>query len=197
MVILPQVATKLKEHTPEEIEKQLVEGCLRGHNRSQELFYRHFYGYAMSIALRYSNHAEEAKEITNDSFIKIFNHLSKHDGGKSLRAWMRRIVINTALDRYRRNKKIMGDTDLQEVRMETPDHNIIDQLSADDIMKMVQNLPVAYRAVFNLYEIEGFSHDEVSKMLDIPVGTSKSHLARAKMKLRQMIQDNHSIKHER
>lgn len=171
----------------EEADIQLIRDCLVGKRGAQELFYKRFYGYVMSIALRYSKHSEEAKEITNDSFVKAFQHLNRHDQQRSLRAWLRRIVINTALDRLRKNKHELYQTDIQQVALEAPNESIISKLSAQDIMQMIQALSAPQRAVFNLFEIEGFSHEEIGKMLDIPVGTSKSHLARAKMKLRQII----------
>ncbi len=170
-------------------EIQLIRNCLAGKRGAHELFYKRFYGYVMSIALRYSNHSEEAKEITNDSFVKVFQHLNCYDQQRSLKAWMRRIVVNTALDRLRKNKRELRQTDIQQTNIEAPDEGVLQQLSAEDIMRMVQSLSAAQRAVFNLFEIEGFSHEEIGAMLEIPIGTSKSHLARAKMKLRQMISD--------
>ncbi|WP_448519918.1 RNA polymerase sigma factor [Rhodoflexus sp.] len=173
--------------SPEAIEIQLIRDCLAGKRGAQELFYKRFYGYVMSIALRYSKHTEEAKEITNDSFVKAFQHLNRHDQQRSLKSWLRRIVVNTALDRLRKNKRELHQTDIQQLPLETLDEGVIARLSAEDIMQMIQDLSAPQRAVFNLFEIEGFSHEEIGAMLDIPVGTSKSHLARAKVKLRQMI----------
>jgi RNA polymerase sigma-70 factor (ECF subfamily) len=174
---------------PDNAEIQLIRDCLADKRGAHELFYKRFYGYVMSIALRYSNHSEEAKEITNDSFVKAFQHLNRHDQQRSLKAWIRRIVVNTALDRLRKNKRELRQTDIQQTNIEAPDEGVLQQLSAEDIMRMVQSLSGPQRAVFNLFEIEGFSHEEIGEMLEIPVGTSKSHLARAKMKLRQMISE--------
>lgn len=168
-------------------EKKLVDGCLKGDPKSQELLYRHFYGYAMSVALRYAPSRDEALEVLNDSFLKVFKNLKKHDRSKSLKAWIRRIVINTALDKIRSNQKYAQDTDLENAQYETFDESVLDKISADEILEMVQALPDSYRTIFNLYEIEGFNHVEISKLLGIPVGTSKSHLSRAKSRLRQML----------
>ncbi len=168
-------------------EKNVVDGCLKGDPKAQEQLYRHFYGYAMSVALRYSPHRDEALEVLNDSFLKVFKNLKKHDRTKSLKAWIRRIVINTALDKIRRNQKYAHDTDLENAQYEVFDESVLDKISADEILEMVQALPDSYRTVFNLYEIEGFTHVEISKHIGIPVGTSKSHLSRAKSRLRQML----------
>lgn len=175
--------------SPDNTEMQLIRDCLAEKRGAHELFYKRYYGYVMSIALRYSRHAEEAKEITNDSFVKVFQHLNRYDQQRSVKAWMRRIVINTALDRLRKNKRELRQIDILQIVAETPDEGVLERLSAEEIMQMVQRLSNAQRAVFNLFEIEGFSHEEIGKMLDIPVGTSKSHLARAKMRLRQMISE--------
>ncbi len=168
-------------------EKHLVDGCLKSDPKAQELLYRHFYGYAMSVALRYSPSRDEALEVLNDSFLKVFKNLKKHDRSKSLKAWIRRIVINTALDKIRRNQKYAHDTDLENAQYEQFDESVLDKISADEIMEMVQALPDSYRTIFSLYEVEGFTHVEISKLLGIPVGTSKSHLSRAKTKLREML----------
>lgn len=186
----PVQTAEIKDtNQPDNAEIQLIRDCLADKRGAHELFYKRFYGYMMSIALRYSNHSEEAKEITNDSFVKVFQHLNRHDQQRSLKAWIRRIVVNTALDRLRKNKRELRKTDIQQTNIEAPEEGVLQQLSAEDIMRMVQSLSAAQRAVFNLFEIEGFSHEEIGAMLEIPVGTSKSHLARAKMKLRQMISD--------
>jgi RNA polymerase sigma-70 factor (ECF subfamily) len=185
-----QTAETIKDaHQPDNAEIQLIRDCLASKRGAHELFYKRFYGYVMSIALRYANHAEEAKEITNDSFVKVFQHLNRHDQQRSLKAWIRRIVVNTALDRLRKNNRELRQTDIEQTIIEAPDGGVLEKLSAEDIMQMVQSLSSAQRAVFNLFEIEGFSHEEIGAMLEIPVGTSKSHLARAKMKLRQMISE--------
>jgi RNA polymerase sigma factor (sigma-70 family) len=187
----PQSRLRILENVEESL---LLEGCLKGNLKSQELFYKHFYGYAMSIALRYSNNREEAAEILNDSFLKVFTNLQKHKSDRSLKAWIRRIVINTALDKYRQNRRRGFEMDIADIQEETLDENVIDKLSAEDIMRMVQQLPPDHRTVFNLYEIEGFNHEEISQMLGMPVGTSKSNLSRAKSKLRQLITSLQTLK---
>jgi RNA polymerase sigma factor (sigma-70 family) len=170
-----------------EQEQEWVRGCLQGKLKAQEMLYRHFYGYGMSICLRYSGSRDEAAEILNDSFLKVFAKMKQYDPEKSFKAWLRRIVVNTAIDHYRRNQKYAQTDGLEEARTEECDADAIDQLTASEIMQMVQALPEAHRLAFNLYEIEGFNHEEIGEMLGIPVGTSKSNLSRAKKKLREMI----------
>jgi RNA polymerase sigma factor (sigma-70 family) len=172
--------------TPEQ-EHEWVEGCLKGKLKAQEMLYKHFYGYAMSICLRYTGHRDEAAEVLNDSFMKVFAKIKQYDRQKSFKAWLRRVVVNTAIDHYRRNQKHTKTEGLEEARTEECDADAIDQLTASEIMQMVQALPETYRVAFNLYEIEGYSHDEIGDLLGIPVGTSKSNLSRAKKKLREMI----------
>ncbi|TAE01695.1 MAG: RNA polymerase sigma factor [Bacteroidetes bacterium] len=160
---------------------------MRGDLKSQELFYKQFYGYGMAICLRYLPNKEEAKEVLNDSFLKIFAQIQQLQEQDQFKSWIRRIIVNTALDRLRKNKKFQMNTDIEDAQLEIVDSNVLNKLSAEEIMGMLQKLPDNYRTVFNLYEIEGFNHEEIAKMLGIPVGTSKSNLSRAKAKLKAMI----------
>ena len=168
-------------------EESLIKACIKENSKAQEELYRHFYGYAMGISLRYTKKREEAVEILNDSFFKAFIKIKQYESGRSFKSWLARIVVNTAIDHYRRNKKHQNHVDISTLKDYEYDSNLIDSLAAEDILKLVQQLPDAYRMTFNLYEIEGYSHEEISKKLDIPLGTSRSHLSRAKVKLREMI----------
>jgi len=170
-----------------ELEQEWVQGCLKGKLKAQEMLYKHYYGYAMSVCLRYAGSRDEAAEILNDSFLKVFGKIDQYDPKRSFKAWLRRIVVNTAIDHYRRNQKLTLTDGLEDARTEECEADAIDQLTAAEIMQMVQALPEAHRLAFNLYEIEGFNHEEIGEMLGIPVGTSKSNLSRAKKKLREMI----------
>lgn len=182
-----------------DFEIRLINGCKKGRSKSQEELYKHFYGYAMSICLRYASNKEEAKEILNDSFLKVFSKLEQFDNKRSFRGWLRRIVINTAIDYYRRNEKHRGNYSIDDSFFEISetDENVIDKLSAEDIMKLVQSLPESYRMTFNLYEVEGYSHDEIGEKLNVPVGTSRSNLSRAKKQLRQMVKNFLGIAYEK
>lgn len=150
-----------------------------------------FYAYGMSITLRYADHREEAAEILNDSFMKVFSNISKYDINRPFKPWFRRIVVNTSINHYHSNEK-----QRQEVDLESAAHNlsreqeILSGMSYDEIIEMVQQLTPAYRTVFNLYVIEGFKHKEIADMLGIAVGTSKSNLAKAKKNLQSIVEKN-------
>lgn len=178
------------------MEKHLIQEAKNGDRKSIELLYKQFYGYAMSVALRYSNSREEACEIINDSFMKAFEKLGNYDPQNSFKGWLRRILINTSIDYYRKNSKHTAVMDIEKADAETLEADIIDRLSADDILGILRELPEILRIIFNMYEIEGYSHNEISEQLGIPSSTSRTYLARAKKKLREKIQELNQIKNE-
>jgi RNA polymerase sigma-70 factor (ECF subfamily) len=178
------------------LEKNIIQKAKNGDYKSIEMLYKHFYGYAMSIALRYSNSREEACEIVNDSFMKAFDKLSQYSFENSFKGWFRRILINTSIDYYRKNVKYFAVMDIEKAERETSDPEIIDQLSVNDILGLMRNLPDVLRLVFNMYEIEGYSHNEIGEVLGIPPSTSRTYLARAKKQLREKVQDLNQIKNE-
>ena len=180
--------------TNSDIENALIEGCKKGKPKAQEGLYKHFYGYAMGICLRYANSKDEASEILNDSFLKVFEKIDQYDQSKLFKAWLRRILINTSIDYYRRNNKHYNHLELEKARREEHDYDVVNQLNAEDILKVMQQLPDNYRLTFNLYEVEGYTHEEISELMQIPVGTSKSNLSRAKQKLRALVQDLFGVK---
>jgi len=161
--------------------------CSRGDLKAQEHLFKQYYGYVMSIALRFSSCRDNALEITNDSFLKIFRNIGSHQIDKEFKAWVRRIVVNTALDYYRREKKHLVEISIDEASDESEDESVLDKLDAEGIIRLLNSLPVIYRYTFTLFEIEGFSHDEIAQQLSISTSTSRSNLTRAKKMLRQMI----------
>jgi RNA polymerase sigma factor (sigma-70 family) len=167
----------------------LLAGCLRQNRRSQELLYRQFYGYAMSICLRYTQTREEAVEVLNDGFLKVFTKLYRYDLGQPFKPWLRRILINTATDYYRQALPHYYQNDLAAAEhIGTGEADALSGLSHEYLLTVVQRLSPAYRLVFNLYAIDGYSHDEIASQLGISVGASKSNLARARENLRLMLQ---------
>ena len=167
----------------------LVDGCLRQHRRSQEALYRQFYSYAMSICLRYTQTREEAVEVLNDSFLKVFTKISQYDTGQPFKPWLRRILINTATDYYRQALPHYYQKDLQAAEQEkSREVDVLSTIDYEYLLTVVQKLSPAYRVVFNLYAIDGFNHEEIATQLGISVGTSKSNLARARENLRQLLQ---------
>ena len=141
----------------------------------------------MSICLRYARTREEAIEVVNDGFIKIFNKLDHYSKGLSFHGWMRKIMINSAIDYYRKNEKHYNSLDISHGQYEIASENILDKLSAEDIIAAIQLLPPSYRMVFNLYVIEGYKHEEIANQLNISVGTTKSNLSIARNKLQKML----------
>lgn len=168
-------------------EKDLIAGCLRGDLKSQKMLYKQYYGFAMAICLRYAENREEAAEILNDGFMKVFTNLASYSQEKAFRGWIRTILVHTAIDHYRRNSKHYHALDLVYAENESSYEDALDVISAEEIMAMVQLLPPAYRLVFNLHVIEGFSHPEIAEQLQISEGASKSNLFKARLKLQKMI----------
>lgn len=164
----------------------LLAGCLRNHRRSQELLYRQFYGYAMSVCLRYAPTREGALEVLNDGFLKVFTRLEQYDPAQPFKGWLRRILINAALDHYRQEVRHHHFEDVERagltIMSESADAH--SQLVHEELLGLIQQLSPAYRLVFNLYVMDGFTHDEIAGQLGISVGASKSNLARARENLR-------------
>jgi RNA polymerase sigma factor (sigma-70 family) len=183
----------MPEVTPEHLsEADLLAGCARGDLRCQKQLYKRYYGLAMHLCLRYAATREEAAELLNDGFMKVFTNLHNRTGG-SFEGWLRRIMVNTAIDHFRRQQHHNQTLDLLYAENRADDHtaDAIAQLSAAEIMQLVQQLTPACRIVFNLYVIEGYTHVEVGEKLGISEGASKSNLHKARMKLQRMIQHLH------
>lgn len=169
-----------------------IKGCYSNERKAQEFMYKHFFSYAMSIALRYSKNREDSIEIINDSFLKVFTRIKQFDSDSDFKWWLRKIIINTAIDKHRISKnKLNFEADNLDDEINIPfDENLIDQLHAEDIIKVIQRLPEVYKLTFNLYEIEGYSHKEISELLKIDESKSRTNLSRAKKKLRILLLEN-------
>jgi len=166
---------------------KVLKGCSRGNLKAQEDLFKLYYGYVMSIALRFSSCHDNALEIANDSFLKIFMKIKSHQIDKEFKAWVRKIVVNTAIDYYRKDKKNNMEISIEIAYDEPADESVIDNLNAEEIIKLINSLPMNYRYTFSLFEIEGFSHNEIALQLGITESTSRSNLTRAKKMLRHMI----------
>ncbi|MCX6192230.1 MAG: RNA polymerase sigma factor [Flavobacteriia bacterium] len=174
--------------------KLIVEGCLRKDRRSQEAFFKMFYGKMMSVCLRYISDRDSAQEVLQDGFIKVFDKLEHFDFRGSIDGWLRRIISNTAIDAIRKAKRnpFLTDNDndfkqLAENELEKKDNLIYMELKAKVAMDEIQKLSPAYRTVFNLYVFEEYSHKEISEILGISEGTSKSNLSKAKVNLQNRL----------
>lgn len=166
----------------------LLDSCSQGKESAQKELYQHFFSYAMSICLRYASHQEEAQEIVNDGFLKVFTKLHLFDRSKPFHLWLRRIMINTSIDYYRKRNHDIQYLEVVHAQKIYEKTNVLDEISEQEILKLVQELPPSYRIVFNLYVIEGFKHEEIAQKLGIHIGTSKSNLAKARKHLQKMFQ---------
>jgi RNA polymerase sigma factor (sigma-70 family) len=166
----------------------LIKGCVRNDRASQKLVYQEFYSFSMAICMRYSDSREEASEILNDAFMKIFRNISQFDLTKPFRPWLKKILMNTAINRFHQNQRRIQTEEIQNVD-EMDSEKILSGISYEELVGMLQRLSPAYRTVFNLHVIEGYSHDEIAEMLSISAGTSKSNLFKAKEQLRKLLKE--------
>jgi RNA polymerase sigma factor (sigma-70 family) len=172
--------------------QDIIAGLKAHDNRIQERIYIFYWGYLMGVACRYIKDRDVAKEVVNDSFVKAFKGMydfkrkdDLDEFQKTFKAWLAKITVRTALDRIRVNKSPLNFVETYE-NLYVDAVPVNDKLHVDDIMKLLFQLPDSQRMVFNMYEIEGFSHDEISKVLSIPSSSSRTHLTRAKHKLREL-----------
>lgn len=175
----------------------LLDGCLQGNRRSQELLYRQFYSYALGLCMRYARNRDEAREILNEGFFKIYTKLESFDRERPFKTWLGRVMINTALDQYRREVKHYAHEEINAAGSVSIDENAISRLSYQELIGMVQQLPPAYRTVFSLAVLDGYTHEEIAIQLEISVGSSKSNLARAREKLKVMLSTKSFDEYER
>lgn len=169
---------------------EIIEKCIAEDRLAQKQLYEKFYGKLMVVCRRYTANKDEATEILNMGYLKIFNNLKKFQASsdKNFEGWAYRIMVNTAIDYYRSEVK-HDSVDIEHGMYLEQKNNIIENLSANEILELVSKLPTSYRTVFNLFVMEGFTHNEISKELGINEGTSKSNLSKARGKLIDMIQE--------
>lgn len=166
----------------------LILDCKKNRPLSQKKIYQHFFNYGMTISARYAQNESEAREILNDSFVKVFMKINKYNPTLSFKAWLNKIIVNTAIDHYRKRKENPIIVDLIYAKNIETSVEEIEQVTSHELLKLVQHLSPSYRMVFNLYAIEGLKHNEIANHLGISVGTSKSNLAKARLKLKVMLQ---------
>lgn len=168
--------------------EKLIHQCKQQDIRAQEKLYQLYSGKLFGLCLKYSNNYQQAEDNLQDGFITIFNKINQYEDKGSFEGWMKRIVINTTLQKHRKEKyfEIINDNLLEDPEVEIDD----EEISSDFLLKSIQELPARYRQIFNLYALDGFSHKEIAEMLNISVGSSKSNLARARSILKSKI-ENH------
>ncbi len=165
-------------------ESGLIQGCLKGDRTAQRHLYETYSGKFLAICIRYLKDREHAEDVMIEGFMKIFEKMPQYQAKGSFEGWMKRIIVTQALMTLRSNRHLMMEVNLEN-ESHFEDHNYeLNHLEAEDLMKMVESLPVGYRTVFNLFAIEGYSHQEISDLLGITESTSKSQLNRARNTLK-------------
>jgi RNA polymerase sigma-70 factor (ECF subfamily) len=179
----------------------LIDGCLKGDRRSQQAIHKMFYGKMKAVCMRYTRDSDQSNDVLQEGFLKVFNNLDKYTGVGTFEGWMRRIMVNLSIDRYRRLKHDLvllgeqndienwgGETD--EETEDSGENEEIYDITPEQIIDAMQQLTPAYRTVFNLYVYEDYTHQDIAEALGISVGTSKSNYAKAKKNMRKLLTKN-------
>ncbi len=168
---------------------ELVENCVNGDEVCQNILYKKFAPTMLAVCRRYTSNIEEAEDVLHDGFIRVYIYLDKYRSDGSLEGWIRRIMVSTALNNYKKNLKSLYHADINEIEGTFEDVRISNnaKLNADVLLKMITELPKGYQLVFNLYEIEGYNHKEISEMLGVSLSTSKTQLIKARYALQQKV----------
>ncbi|MBK8226011.1 MAG: RNA polymerase sigma factor [Flavobacteriales bacterium] len=183
---------------------ELVDGCVAGDRRAQQRVYEQFYGKMMAVCMRYTKNTDQAKDILQDGFIKVFRSMESFNRAGSFEGWIRRIIVNTAIDHFRRSKHsylLLGEErSIEDFKDQDEEDTLADDtgeelpdLKPADVINAMQKLTPAYRTVFNLYVFEEMTHKEIADALGINVGTSKSNLAKAKHNLKKLLRQENKI----
>lgn len=173
-------------HTPSE--SDLIQGCINGDRQIQEILYKRFFSKMYGVCLRYSGSPDDANDLLQEGFIKIYKNIDKFRGDGSFEGWIRRIFVNTAIEHFRKKVKLYNVSEVQENTIEDTDISVLDKLAVKDIILLVNELAPGYKTIFNMHVIEGYSHKEIANILGITEGTSKSQLARAKGVLKKSLE---------
>jgi RNA polymerase sigma factor (sigma-70 family) len=177
----------MRLHIYHAADHELIEGCKRQDRHAQCLLYEHFSGKMYALCCRYIKDKMEAEDVLVTSFTKIFARIDQFKNEGSFEGWIRKIIVNESLSYLRRNKNMYLETDIEEANREPDYDQLYDQLEADDLLKLIAELPSGYRIIFNMYAIDGYSHKEIAEQLGITEGTSKSQLSRARATLQKAL----------
>ncbi len=172
-------------HIPSETD--LIKGCIDGDRQMQKMLYQIYSSKMYGVCLRYSENVDDANDILQEGFIKVYKNIGKFRSEGSFEGWIRRIFINTSIEHFRKKIKFNNISEVQENTIEDESIDVFNSLSAKDIIKVIDQLSPGYKAVFNMHVIEGYSHKEIADILGITEGTSKSQLARAKGILKKLL----------
>jgi RNA polymerase sigma-70 factor (ECF subfamily) len=165
----------------------VLAACRGGDTHAQRALFNLFYSYGKSICLRHAANAEDAEEILNDGFMKVFQHLPTYDPALPFKAWFRSILIRTCIDYHRRRGKYNYHLDLEVVEAPALDGSVVDQIAAEEILSLVQQLPTSYRTVFVLHVMDGYNHREIGELLGINEVTSRTNFMKARLKLQERV----------
>ena len=171
--------------------EQLIEGCTKGNRQSQSRLYHLFYQKMFVVCLRYSKNREEAEEILQEGFMKVFEYIHQYKYAGSFEGWIRKIMVNCALQKYRGKQHLRPVVDIETAELQpAATEDIIAKIGTKELLSMVQQLPPVYRVIFNLYVFEGLKHREIAELLGISEGTSKSNLSDARGILQKAVNNS-------
>ncbi len=166
----------------------LIKACKKNRPDAQKELYEHLSGKMFGVCLQYAKDYTEAEDILQDGFIKVFTKISQYNFKGSFEGWVRRIMVNCALERFRKQNLLYTVSEIQDYDSKLVADDVMAELSSKELLKLIQKLSPQYKTVFNLFAIEGYSHQEISEMLKISVGTSKSNLSRARVILQGKVE---------
>lgn len=176
-------------------EEELINGCKANKRDLQKALYQRYSARMMMICLRYTKNREEAEDVLQDGFIKLFNNIHQYTGSGSFEGWMRRIMVNTALEAIRKKKVDFSPIDIQNLENnEASEQDVLSNIAVKDLILLIQSLPNGCQLIFNLYVIEGYNHREIAEKLAVSEGTSKSQLARARQLLQEKLKSTYEMK---
>ena len=174
-------------------DEMLVDACVSGSTKAQKILFDRFAPKMMAISMRYIRDKERANDVLQDAFIKVFQNLNSFKKDGSLEGWVSRIVVNTALDTLRRNKKFLNNVEIDDIHVSVIQKSeAVSKLESESLMEIINTLPDGYRVIFNMFAIEGYSHKEIAEKLDITESTSKSQYARARKAIKKLL-DKYNI----
>ena len=171
----------------------IIAGCRKGKESSQMELYRKFYGYGMTICLGYARSRESALEMLNDGFLKVFTKIDRYDAKMPFKPWLRRVMVNSAIDHYRKYELVEKEDAWTPEPHPATYNEALDRLEFEDLLTVVRRLPPGYHVVFNLYVLEGLSHADIAGKLGISIGTSKSNLAKARKKIKELLSSSFGV----
>jgi RNA polymerase sigma factor (sigma-70 family) len=170
-----------------ESESDIIEGCILGNPRMQRMLYEKFSPKMYALCIRYAGNTDDAQDILQDGFVKVYSNISKYKGTGSFEGWIRRIIVNTAIEHFRKKNMLYAIDEKTEIQLADENSNVFNQLEAKELLEIIKSMPAGYRTVFNLYAVEGYTHKEIATMMNLTEGTSKSQYARAKSWLQEKI----------